>query len=149
MRKTHSQSNIGSLVILPLLSKNKKGIVLLHHVLCFHLIFFQLLSIAMLGFLGSGTKLNHVFPCLSIILNINGCFLSSLLALYLSVKGITDLGKFILLSFRVILTSDQSFSKTSQIQFFLSFTFSGFNLPFIQNKCILLATLHNIIGTYE
>ena len=32
MRKTHSQSCIGSLVILPLLSKNKKGIVLLHPV---------------------------------------------------------------------------------------------------------------------
>ena len=32
MRKTHSQSHIGSLVILPLLSRNKKGVVLLHHV---------------------------------------------------------------------------------------------------------------------
>ena len=32
MRKTHSQSCIGSLVILPLLSKNKKKLVLLHHV---------------------------------------------------------------------------------------------------------------------
>ena len=32
MRKTHSQSHIRSLVILPLLSKNKKGIVLLHPV---------------------------------------------------------------------------------------------------------------------
>ena len=29
--------------------------------------FYALLSIAMLGFLGSRTKLNHVFPCLSII----------------------------------------------------------------------------------
>ena len=44
---------------------------------------------------------------------------------------------------------DQSISKTSQIQFFLSLTFSGFNLPPIQNKCILLATLHNFMGTYE
>ena len=79
-----------------------------------------------------------------------GCFLSSLLALYLSVKGIiTDLGKFISLSFSVMLMSDQSISKTSQIQFFLSFTFSGSNFPFIQNKCILPATLHNFIGTYE
>ena len=98
----------------------------------------------MLGFLGSGTKLNHVFPCLSIIQNSNGCFLSSLLALYLSEKGITtDLGKFISLSFSVTLMSDQSISKTSQIQFILSFIFSGFNLPFIWNKCILLATLQN------
>ena len=104
----------------------------------------------MLGFLGSRTKLNHVFLCLSIILNSNGCFLSSLLALYLSVKGIiTDLVKFILLSFSVILMSNQSISKTSQIQFFLSFTFSGFNLPFIQNKCIHPATLCNFIGIYE
>ena len=62
---------------------------------------------------------------------------------------ITDLGKFISLSFSVILTSDQSISKTSQIHFFLSFTFSGFSLPFIQNKCILPATLCNFIGTYD
>ena len=80
----------------------------------------------------------------------NGCFLSSFLALYFSLNGIiTDLGRLISLSFRVMLTSDQSISKVSKIQFFLSFTFSRFNLPFIQNKCILLATLHNFIGTYE
>ena len=45
--------------------------------------------------------------------------------------------------------SDPFISKTSQIQFFLSLTCSGFNLPHILNKCILLATLHNFIGTYE
>ena len=45
--------------------------------------------------------------------------------------------------------SDQSISKTSQIPFFLSLTCSGFNLPLILNKCILLATLHNFIGIYE
>ena len=45
--------------------------------------------------------------------------------------------------------SDQFISKTSQIQFFLSLTCSGFNLPLILNKCILLATLHSFIGTYE
>ena len=77
-------------------------------------------------------------------------FSRSLLALHLSLKGIiTELGKSISLSFSVILTSDQSISKTSQIQFFLSLTFSGFNLPHILNKWILLATLHNFIGTYE
>ena len=38
--------------------------------------------------------------------------------------------------------SDQSISKTSQIQFFLSLICSRFNLPLILNKCILLATLH-------
>ena len=76
-------------------------------------------------------------------------FLRSLLALYLSLKGIiTELGKSISLSFSVILTSDQSISKTSQIQFFLILTFSGFNLPPILNKWIL-ATLHNLIGTEE
>ena len=65
-------------------------------------------------------------------------------------KGIfTKLGKPISLSFSVILTSDQSISKTSQIQFFLSLTCSGLNLPLILNKCMLLATLHNFIGTYE
>ena len=45
--------------------------------------------------------------------------------------------------------SDQSISKTSQIQFFLILTCSGFSLPLILNKCILQATLHNFIGTYE
>ena len=104
----------------------------------------------MLRFLGSSTRLNHVLPCLSITSNSNRCFLRSLLFLYLSLKGIiTELGKSILLSISVILKSDQSISKTSQIQFFLSLTFSGFNLPLILNKWILPATLHNIIGTYE
>ena len=45
--------------------------------------------------------------------------------------------------------SYQSISKTSQIQFFLSLTCSGFNLPLILNKCILPATVHNFIGTYK
>ena len=45
--------------------------------------------------------------------------------------------------------SDQSNSRTSQIQFFLILTCSGFSLPLILNKCILPATLHNFIGTYE
>ena len=104
----------------------------------------------MLRFLGSSTRLNHVFPCLSITENSNGCFLRSFLALYLSLKGIiTKLGKSISLSFSIILTSYQSISKTSQIQFFLILTCSGFSLPLILHKCILLATLHNFIGTYE
>ena len=37
----------------------------------------------------------------------------------------------------------------SKIQFFLSLTFSGFNLLLILNKWIHPATLHNFIGTYE
>ena len=45
--------------------------------------------------------------------------------------------------------SDQSISKTSKIQFFLILTCSGFSLHLILNKCILLATLYNFIGTYE
>ena len=45
--------------------------------------------------------------------------------------------------------SDQSISKISQIQFFLILTCSGFSLSLILNKCILSATLHNFIGTYE
>ena len=48
-----------------------------------------------------------------------------------------------------MLMSDQSISKTSQIKFFLGLTCSGFHLPLILNKCILLATLHSLIGTYE
>ena len=77
-------------------------------------------------------------------------FLRSLLTLYLSLKGIiTELGKPISLPFSVILMSDKSISKTSQIKFFLSLICSGFNLPLILNKCILPATLHNFIGTYE
>ena len=44
---------------------------------------------------------------------------------------------------------DQSISKTSQIQFFLSFTFSGFYLPLILNRWMLPATLHSFIGMYE
>ena len=62
---------------------------------------------------------------------------------------ITELGKPISLLFSVILMSDQSISKTSQIQFFLSLTCSEFNLPLILNKCILPATLHSFVGTYE
>ena len=77
-------------------------------------------------------------------------FSKSLLALYLSLNGIIiKLGKSISLSFSIMLTSDQSISKTSQIQFFLILTCFGFNLPLILNKCILLATLHNFMGTYE
>ena len=52
-----------------------------------------------------------------------------------------ELGKSISLSFSVILMSDQSISKTSQIQFFLSLTFSGFNLPLILNK--MYASCHS------
>ena len=59
------------------------------------------------------------------------------------------MGKSISLLFSVILAFDQSISKTSQIQFFSSLTFSGFSLPLILNKWILPATLHNFIGTYE
>ena len=48
-----------------------------------------------------------------------------------------------------MLTSFQSISNTSQIQFFLNLIFSGDNLPLILNKCILPAILHRIIGTYD
>ena len=62
---------------------------------------------------------------------------------------ITELGKPMSLLFSVILMFDQFICKTSQIQFFLSLTCSGFNLLLILNKCIPLATLHNFIGTHE
>ena len=68
----------------------------------------------------------------------------------ISLKGIINkLGKSMSLSFSVILMSDKSIYKTSQIQFFLILTCSVFSLPLILNKCILLATLNNYIGTYE
>ena len=62
---------------------------------------------------------------------------------------VTKLGRPSSFSFNVILTSDQFISKTSQIQFFLSFTFSGVNFPLILNRWILLATLHSFMGMYE
>ena len=60
-------------------------------------------------------KVNHLIPCLSITCKGNGSFFIMNLILILSLSLIvTILGKLILLSLKVILTSFQSISKVSQ-----------------------------------
>ena len=74
----------------------------------------------------------------------------SFLALNLSLNSmINDVGKLISFLFKVILTTFQSISSTSQIQFFLIFILSGVNFPLILNKCILPAILHRFIGSHD
>ena len=61
-------------------------------------------------------KVNHVIPCLSIMWKSSGSFFLMHLILILSLSLIvTILGKLILLSLKVTLTSFQSISKVSQI----------------------------------
>ena len=62
------------------------------------------------------TKVNHVIPCLSIMLKNRGSFFIKhlILILYLSLT-MTTLGRLILLSLKVTLTSFQSISRVSQI----------------------------------
>ena len=72
------------------------------------------------------------------------------LVINLSLKGImTEVGRLMSFPFKVTLTSFQSISNTSQIQFLLKLIHSGVNLPLILNRCILPATLHRPIGTYD
>ena len=58
----------------------------------------------------------------------------------------TNFGKFILLLLKDTLTSFQSISNVSQIEFQFNFTFSGYSMPEIWNRWILPAVLHNFIG---
>ena len=61
-------------------------------------------------------KVNHVIPCLSIMWKSRGSFFIKHLILILSLSLIvTTLGKLILLSLKVTLTSFQSISRVSQI----------------------------------
>ena len=60
-------------------------------------------------------KVNHVIPCLSIMWKSRGSFFIKCLILILSLSLIvTTVGKLILLSLKVTLTSFQSISKISQ-----------------------------------
>ena len=105
---------------------------------------------AMFGSPLSFSKVNQVLPCFNIMCNSNNHVLISFLAIYLTLNcKITGIGKLISFPFKVMLTSFQYISNTSKIQFFLSFIFSGVNLPLILNKCILPAILHRFIGTYD
>ena len=61
---------------------------------------------------------------------------------------ITDVGRFILFPFKVILTSSQSISMVSQIMFFFNFMCSLINFPVIFNKWMLSAVQHNFTSTY-
>ena len=77
-----------------------------------------------------------------------GSLLTMCLILNLSLNLIvTDVGKFILFPFKVMLTSFQSDSIMSQSIFVFNFTFSGVNIPVILNRCMLSGILHNFIGT--
>ena len=105
---------------------------------------------AMFGIMLSFSKVNQVLPYFNIMCSSNGHFLINFLALYLSLNGmIIEAGKLMSFPFKVTLTSFQSISNTSQIQFFLNFIFSGVNVPLILNKCIIPAILHRFIGTYD
>ena len=93
-------------------------------------------------------KVNHVIPCLSIMWKSSGSFFIQHLTLILSLSLIvTILGKLILLSLKVMLTSFQSISRVSQIHFQFNLIFLGFNMPIVLNKWIIPAVLHNFIGT--
>ena len=70
------------------------------------------------------------------------------LILNLSFNGImTDAGKFILIPFKVILTSLQSNCITSKSIFCFNITFSRVNFPTILKRCMLPAVLQNFTGT--
>ena len=59
----------------------------------------------------------------------------------------TEAGRFILLQFKVILTSFQSNSITSQSIFFFNLICPGINFPVCFNKCMFPVILHNFAGT--
>ena len=59
----------------------------------------------------------------------------------------TETGRFILLPFKVILTSFQSNSITSHSIFLFNLGCLGVNFPVILNRCMLHTVLHNFTGT--
>ena len=59
---------------------------------------------------------------------------------------VTILGRLILFSFKVTMTSFQSISNVSHIYFLFSFMFSALSMHVILNKCVLPAVLHTFIG---
>ena len=87
-------------------------------------------------------------PCFSIIWKGKGSHFTMHLILNLSLSSImTEVHRFILLLFKVILTSFQSNSITSHSIFLLNLICSGVNFPVILNRCMLPAVLHNFTGT--
>ena len=75
-------------------------------------------------------KVNQVISCFNIIWKSKGSLLTMWLILNLSLNFIvTDVGKFILFPFKVMLTSFQFNSVMSQSIFIFIFTFSGVNVP--------------------
>ena len=85
-------------------------------------------------------KGNHVMPCFSIIWKSKGSHLTMHLILNLSLSSImTDAGKFILFPFKVILSSCQWNSITSQSIFYFNLICSGVNFPVILNRYMLPA----------
>ena len=80
-------------------------------------------------------KVNHVIPCLSIRWKSKGSFFIKHLTLILSLSLIvTTLGKLILLSLKVTVTSFQSISLSVPYVIYINFMFSGFSVPVILNK---------------
>ena len=93
-------------------------------------------------------KVNYVIPCSSIMWKSRGSFFIKHLFFILSWSLIvTNLGKLILLSLKVTLTSIHSISRVSQMQFLFSLMFSSFSVPIILNKWMLSVVLHNFMGT--
>ena len=97
----------------------------------------------------SFSRVNHAFPCFSIICSSKCCLVMRCLATNLSQNGImTEVDKLTSFPFKVTLTSFQAISNASQIQFLLKFMHSGVNVPLILNKCMLPTILHRFTGTY-
>ena len=93
-------------------------------------------------------KVNHAMPCFNIIWKSKGSLLTMHLILYICLNLIvTDVGKFILFPFKVMLTSFQSNPIMSQSIFLFNFTFSGASIPVILNRCMLPSILYNFTGT--
>ena len=86
--------------------------------------------------------------CFSIIRKSKGSHLTMHLILNLSLSSImTEAGRLILLSFKVILASFQFNSITLHSIFLFNLICSGVNFPVILNRCMLPAFLHNYTGT--
>ena len=95
------------------------------------------------------SKAYHDVPCLSITCSNNDLFLIMHLSLNLSLNGIiTDVGKCIIVLFKVIKTSFQSIFTTSHNNFLSSIIWFGVSCPKILNRWMLPAFLRNLTWTY-
>ena len=92
-------------------------------------------------------KVYQVNPCFSIRWKSKGSLLIKHLTLILSCSlTVTTLGKLILFSLKVTVTSFQSISNVSYMYFLFNFMFLAFSMPVTLNKCMLPAVLHSLIG---